>query len=371
MRALFGEGRHPDAARIEAMLRAAGRSERRLRRPRGWGSPSMCTRRGTDSVTGAPSSSPSTTPASGCHGTGLCLRTLGPGSAPRSQIRCFASSTGALHPILGNGRGSWPGSPDRPLLLSPAMTSRSARSRACRRCGRSPPDRWQSRSRLPTALLSRTHWPGRRRPPLTPAPAREGVAQVDVTGLLAAAFMHRDSRAGDPDLHTHVAISNKVQTATDGRWLALDGRPIHKLTVAASERYNTRLEAELARPARGRVRATTGHRTGQATGAGTGRDGCPAAGRLVQTPGPDRGPPRRARRRIPGRAPPAPQPDRSDRTGAAGHPGNPAGQAPAAVAGRAARRHGRTRRARCSAARRRCRPCSPRCCPRRAAGGAG
>src|SRR3954470_22955950 len=69
-----------------------------------------------------------------------------------------------------------------------------------------------------------------------------GVAQVEVRGLIAAAFTHRDSRAGDPDLHTHVAISNKVQTL-DGRWLALDGRPIYKNKVAASERYNTRLEA--------------------------------------------------------------------------------------------------------------------------------
>ena len=73
---------------------------------------------------------------------------------------------------------------------------------------------------------------------------RNGVQQVDVRGLIAAAFTHRDSRAGDPDLHTHVAISNKVQTL-QGRWLALDGRPLHKLTVAASERYNTRLEAHL------------------------------------------------------------------------------------------------------------------------------
>jgi len=40
-----------------------------------------------------------------------------------------------------------------------------------------------------------------------------GVRQVDVTGLVATAFTHRDSRAGDPDLHTHVAIANKVQTA--------------------------------------------------------------------------------------------------------------------------------------------------------------
>ena len=40
-----------------------------------------------------------------------------------------------------------------------------------------------------------------------------GVRQVDVTGLVATAFTHRDSRAGDPDLHTHVAIAKKVQTA--------------------------------------------------------------------------------------------------------------------------------------------------------------
>jgi conjugative relaxase-like TrwC/TraI family protein len=42
------------------------------------------------------------------------------------------------------------------------------------------------------------------------------VAQVDVTGLVATAFDHFDSRAGDPHLHTHVVISNKVQTAFDG-----------------------------------------------------------------------------------------------------------------------------------------------------------
>jgi conjugative relaxase-like TrwC/TraI family protein len=71
-----------------------------------------------------------------------------------------------------------------------------------------------------------------------------GIRQVDVTGLLAVAFTHRDSRTGDPDLHTHVAISNKVRTL-EGRWRALDGRPLHAAIVAASERYNTRLEAQL------------------------------------------------------------------------------------------------------------------------------
>ncbi len=79
-----------------------------------------------------------------------------------------------------------------------------------------------------------------------------GVQQLDTTGLLAAAFEHRDSRAGDPDLHTHVAVSSKVRVRErdgarypHGRWLALDGRVLYKATVTASERYNTRVEAEL------------------------------------------------------------------------------------------------------------------------------
>ena len=73
-----------------------------------------------------------------------------------------------------------------------------------------------------------------------------GVAQVDTSGLIGAAFTHRDSRAGDPDLHTHIAISNKVATVDANgvkRWLALDGQPLHRIAVAASELYNTRLEA--------------------------------------------------------------------------------------------------------------------------------
>ncbi|MBN1097160.1 relaxase domain-containing protein [Blastococcus sp. TML/C7B] len=72
----------------------------------------------------------------------------------------------------------------------------------------------------------------------------DGVRQVETTGLIAAVFTHRDSRAGDPDLHSHVAVSNRVQTR-DGLWRALDGRVLHKAAVAASERYDTRLEAHL------------------------------------------------------------------------------------------------------------------------------
>ena len=73
---------------------------------------------------------------------------------------------------------------------------------------------------------------------------RQGIRQVNVRGLVAAAFTHRDSRAGDPDLHTHVAVANKVQTL-DGRWLSIDGRVLFKANVAASESYNTALEQHL------------------------------------------------------------------------------------------------------------------------------
>ncbi len=73
------------------------------------------------------------------------------------------------------------------------------------------------------------------------------VAQVEVDGLIATAYDHYDSRAGDPQLHTHVVISNKVRTVYDGRWRSLDGRPMHAATVALSEHYNGLLADHLTR----------------------------------------------------------------------------------------------------------------------------
>lgn len=72
----------------------------------------------------------------------------------------------------------------------------------------------------------------------------QGAAQVEAQGLIAAGFVHRSSRAGDPDWHRHLAVSAKVQ-AEDGRWLALDARPLHRITVALSEMYTTELEREM------------------------------------------------------------------------------------------------------------------------------
>ncbi|WP_156769558.1 MobF family relaxase, partial [Nocardia sp. 852002-20019_SCH5090214] len=74
---------------------------------------------------------------------------------------------------------------------------------------------------------------------------RHSVRQVDVEGLVGTAFTHRDSRAGDPDLHTHLVIANKVRRIQDGQWGSLDGRMIYAHNVPASELYNTRLEHHL------------------------------------------------------------------------------------------------------------------------------
>ena len=73
-----------------------------------------------------------------------------------------------------------------------------------------------------------------------------GVAQVATRGLIATCYDHYDSRAADPQLHTHVVIANKVQ-GEDGKWRALDGRPMHAAVVALSEHYNALLADQLTR----------------------------------------------------------------------------------------------------------------------------
>lgn len=65
---------------------------------------------------------------------------------------------------------------------------------------------------------------------------RGGLFQVDTDGFVAAAFTHHTSRAGDPQIHSHVLIANKVRCA-DGRWRSLDGREIFAFQKAAGMLY--------------------------------------------------------------------------------------------------------------------------------------
>ena len=73
-----------------------------------------------------------------------------------------------------------------------------------------------------------------------------GSSVVPGDGLVAAAFVHRMSRAGDPQLHTHVVVANAVRAA-DGRWSALDGRLIYAHARTAGFLYQAQLREELTR----------------------------------------------------------------------------------------------------------------------------
>jgi conjugative relaxase-like TrwC/TraI family protein len=65
----------------------------------------------------------------------------------------------------------------------------------------------------------------------------QGARQEHVRGVVASAWMHYDSRDGDPQLHHHVVVLNRAQTASDGRWRTLDSRALHSWIVALSERH--------------------------------------------------------------------------------------------------------------------------------------
>ncbi|MGO2944086.1 MAG: MobF family relaxase [Brevibacterium aurantiacum] len=70
---------------------------------------------------------------------------------------------------------------------------------------------------------------------------RGAVAQVEIHGVIAAAYDHWDSRSGDPQLHTHLVVSNRVQAVRDGKWRTLDSRALHQAVTGLSEHYNALL----------------------------------------------------------------------------------------------------------------------------------
>jgi hypothetical protein len=57
-----------------------------------------------------------------------------------------------------------------------------------------------------------------------------------VGGLMAVAFEHRMSRAGDPNSHTHVLVQNAAQ-GPDGRWTALDSDRLYAQLMGADHLY--------------------------------------------------------------------------------------------------------------------------------------
>ena len=244
MVALFGEGRHPNADQIERALRAAGASEKEIDRGSRLGSPyrifeqaNMFHRRCAgafrdyNTARGLAADTPVPPDERARIRTELArsmfLETYGRPAADAREL------SGHLARISRQATTAVAG---YDLTFSPVKSVSTLWAIAPREVAT------QIETAHDDAVTDTLRWlednvAFTRR-------GRNGVAQVEVRGLIAAAFTHRDSRAGDPDLHTHVAVSNKVQTL-DGHWLALDGRGLFKNNVAASERYNTRLQALL------------------------------------------------------------------------------------------------------------------------------
>ncbi len=69
-----------------------------------------------------------------------------------------------------------------------------------------------------------------------------GVESVRGEGFVAAGYRHRMSRAGDPQLHTHVLVANL--TRAEGRYTALDAHAVYEHKSAAGAVYRAVLRAE-------------------------------------------------------------------------------------------------------------------------------
>ncbi|HSS08409.1 MAG TPA: MobF family relaxase, partial [Acidimicrobiales bacterium] len=69
--------------------------------------------------------------------------------------------------------------------------------------------------------------------------------RIPTTGLVAAAFTHNWSWAGDPHRHTHVVVANLLEGA-DGKWSCLDSRSVYRHARAAGAIYQASLRHHLA-----------------------------------------------------------------------------------------------------------------------------
>lgn len=69
---------------------------------------------------------------------------------------------------------------------------------------------------------------------------------VNGNGFLAAGFLHRSSRNGDPQLHTHVLIANATK-GPDGKWTRLYHPAIYEHAKTAGYIYEAHLRHELTR----------------------------------------------------------------------------------------------------------------------------
>jgi conjugative relaxase-like TrwC/TraI family protein len=68
--------------------------------------------------------------------------------------------------------------------------------------------------------------------------------QLQTSGVVAASFRHRTSRAGDPLLHWHCLVANMAE-GTDGKWSAIVHPDLFRNAKAAGEIFQATFRAEL------------------------------------------------------------------------------------------------------------------------------
>jgi conjugative relaxase-like TrwC/TraI family protein len=69
--------------------------------------------------------------------------------------------------------------------------------------------------------------------------------RVGAEGWVVAGFLHRTSREGDPQLHTHCLVPNMVRRDGDGRHVAFDAGPLFEWARAAGSVYQNHLQRTL------------------------------------------------------------------------------------------------------------------------------
>ena len=148
------------------------------------------------------------------------------------QRTCNACSRTA--PIPSPARCSDAPRARRPSAVS---TSRSVPRRACRWPGPWPIARPATSSTDATKQPSPTVLAYAEREVFTTRSGQQGCVEEDIVGVVAASFTHFDSRDGDPQLHDHVVVLNRVQATSDGLWRTLDSRGLFASAVMLSEMH--------------------------------------------------------------------------------------------------------------------------------------
>ncbi len=75
---------------------------------------------------------------------------------------------------------------------------------------------------------------------------RNGLTVLPADGFVGAVYVHEMARSGDPHLHAHLVIANRVRGA-DGRWSAPDMRPVYAHAKTAGTIADAVMRAELSR----------------------------------------------------------------------------------------------------------------------------